>query len=91
MGLKFNRPAWSELVAEVVKTEGVRRAEAIADACNSGSGLGDGGYKAGTEGDPSKVLQKGGFRATVITATDAAMADNAAHNRLVQNLHVGSD
>lgn len=88
-GLKFNKTAWSITVANIIGTAGFRRVQAIADACNAGAGLGDGGYKAGTEGDRSKVLKDDDFRATVITATEAAMEDNATHNRLIQNMHAG--
>lgn len=48
------------------------------------------GYRAGTQ-TPSRVgwqLHKRSYHATVITATKPAMADNARHNRLVNNLHI---
>jgi hypothetical protein len=88
--LKFEKTAWSVMVADINGTEGHRRATAIADACNAEAGLGDGGYVVGTEGNPSKVLREDDFRATVITSTEAAMHDNAVNNRLIQNLSAGA-
>lgn len=87
--LTINKRAFSAKVTEIVDTELMRRARAIADACNSEAGLGDQGYIAGTDGDPSKTLRKNDYRATVITATEAAKLDNAEHNRLVRNLYAG--
>lgn len=98
MPFKFNMSAWGELVSEVVDNECVPRAEAIAAACNADStSAGDhqdtttederAGYRVGTEG--SKQLEDHSYRATVITATNAAMADNARNNRLVNNFHHG--
>ena len=51
------------------------------------------GYRAGTEteGRTGWQLHKRNYRATVITATEAAMADNARHERLVNNLHVAEE
>jgi hypothetical protein len=51
------------------------------------------GYRAGTETE-NRVgwqLHKRSYRATAITATEAAMADNARHNRLITNLHHASE
>lgn len=98
MPLKHNMAAWGELVAGVVDSECVPRAQAIADACNEGSRGADdhketttdeerAGYRVGTEG--SKQLEDHSYRATVITATYPAMADNARNNRLVNNFHHG--
>lgn len=87
--LTFEKTAWSVMVADIVGTEGYKRVSAIADACNAEAGLGDAGYIAGTEGNPSKTLQEDDFRATVITASEAAKIDNAANNRLVRNMHHG--
>lgn len=95
-GMHWNMKGWNGLVAEVVDKDLVPRAEVIAAACNdeseSSSDHKDStsteerrGYRAGTEG--SKTLEDHSYRATVITATYAAMADNARNNRLVNNLH----
>jgi hypothetical protein len=47
------------------------------------------GYRAGTE-TADRVgwqLHKRSYRATVVTATYPAMADNQRHNRLINSLH----
>lgn len=46
------------------------------------------GYRAGTDGEPSRRLHEGRYRATVIATTVPAMADNARHARLISNLHI---
>jgi hypothetical protein len=87
---------------EVIDKWGKEAADRIASACNDESSAAEHpgtymglptndeekrGYRAGTEGEPSKTLKQGSYRATVITTTMAAMADNARHNRLLENLH----
>jgi hypothetical protein len=76
--------------------------ENLADICNHESGLEGGGvailadgtehekdkapgYRAGLDG--GKPLSKHDYRATCITATNSAAADNARTNRLVQNFY----
>jgi hypothetical protein len=48
------------------------------------------GYRAGTQTEDRVgwQLHKRFYRATVVTATEPAMADNARHNRLINNLHI---
>ena len=97
--LTFRQQAWNDLARDVVERWARPAAEKIAAACNEESANAEHpvrttdeekrGYRAGTEG-PSKTLKKGVWRATVITATNAAMADNARHNRLVNHCHPGA-
>jgi len=95
-GFEWNHRGWDDLLADVVENECVPRAHKVADACNDASAA-DGahaatttdeerrGYKVSVEG--SKPLQRRKWRATVITATNPAKADNARHNRLVSEFH----
>lgn len=87
--IKFHKPGWKEMVKQIVDDDLVPRAEKIAAGSNADSGLGDDGYKAGTEGDASKTLNKGDYRATVLPTTDATKYDNAENNTLVRNFHRG--
>jgi hypothetical protein len=93
---------WNEgnldaMLRGIVKNVLEPRAEAIASACNEASAASADhderttddekrGYKAGTDG--AKPLRKHDYHATVITTTYAAMADNARHNRMVENFHL---
>lgn len=89
MPIELNMDGWDQTLKSIVNNHLSPGAEAIADACNDDSGVPD-GYRAGTEGDPKKQLKKRSYRATVITATEDAMKDNAVNNRLVNNFHLGS-
>jgi hypothetical protein len=89
--LRFNKPNWNKMVKDIVDTECVKRMHRVADACNAGLPLSEkaespANYMVSVQGD--KPLSKRGYRATVITATGAAMRDNASNNTLVHNLHL---
>jgi hypothetical protein len=102
MALRWNEAGLDEMLSGIVHRVLEPRAKAIADACNeqsaaAGDHVGEyqgksttdeekRGYRAGTEG--GKPLEKHDYRATVITATYPAMADNARHNRMVENFHL---
>lgn len=99
--LVWNRAGWAEIERQVVENWARPKAEAIAAACNDeSSASGDHlpetedeerrGYRAGTQGD-SNLLREGDYRATVITTTYAAMADNTRHSRMINNLHIAED
>lgn len=62
-----------------------RRAEAIADWCNSN---GKGRYA--TSSQQGKRKPQGRWRTTVITADADSMRDNAKHQRLLEGLDAGS-
>lgn len=81
MPFASNETGWNKLAKEIVNTEGVKRMERVADACNEE--LGEDGFKVGVEGDDT--LQKHDRRMTVITATAAAIKHNAKHNTLIRN------
>jgi hypothetical protein len=81
----WNRAGWNQIVQDVINKTGVPAMERVAAACNQDAGLGDGGYMVSVEG--SDPLQKRDYRATVITVTDAAKADNAKNNRLIDNFY----
>lgn len=83
--LKMNRAGWNKLVKEIVETEGVERMGRVAAAANAAADLDD-GYRVSVEG-PGEQLSKHSYHATVITATAAAMVDNARNNTLVNNFH----
>lgn len=85
--IKFNPDAERELAKRFIATEGVARMQRVANACNAQAGLKD-GYRVSIEG--SNPLIKHDFRATVITATAAAIRDNAKNNTLVKNFHLAS-
>lgn len=97
--VRMNPAAWADIERQAIEKWAIPATEKIAAACNEQS-VADGGhqeatteeeragYRAGTEGDPSKTLDEGSYRATVITATNPAKADNARNNRLVNNLHI---
>jgi hypothetical protein len=101
--LEFNRAGWRFVEMAAVEGWCRPMADKIADQCNEESEQAEHpgyyagkpttdaekrGYRAGTEGVASKTLHQGRYRATVITATVPAMADNARHNRLINNLHL---
>lgn len=80
-----NEEGWDELVKQIVRTEVTLRMKQVADACNEQADLAF-GYMVGIEGDD--ILQKHDYRMTVITATGAAMDDNARNNTLLKNFHL---
>lgn len=83
-GLKFNMRGWNQVVEKVIDDEAVPRMERVADKANSY--VESDGYKVSAQGlDP---LRKRDYHATVITTNQEAMADNASHDRLVQNFHL---
>lgn len=84
--VRFNKRAWNEIVREVIRTDGRRRMQRVADAANQG--LDEPGYLVSDEGDAP--LTKRDYSATVITATPEAMRDNAKNNSLIRNLHRAS-
>jgi hypothetical protein len=86
--VRINQKGWDTVVKQIVDEYLVPAAEAIASQCNSEAGITD-GYRAGTEGAQSWLtLKRHDYRATVITATPQAMADNAKHQRLINNLTI---
>lgn len=80
--LVFHKEGWNEVVKHVIDTEGVDRMKRVADAANTH--LDREGYKVSTEGEDP--LERRDYSATVITATEDAMYDNAKHNRLINEL-----
>lgn len=83
-----NMDGWAALAKEIIATEGVKRMERVADACNVQDDVSDeDGYRVSVEGS-GPHLQKHDFRATVITATAEAMALNASRNTLIKNFHL---
>lgn len=86
--LTFHAEAWDDIVKGVINEVGVPAMQRVADASNAG--LDRPGYMVSVEGDDP--LRKRDYRATVITATEDAMYDNAKHNTLVNNFYLaGSD
>jgi hypothetical protein len=96
--LEWNRAGWAIVEKLAVEGWCRPKADEIADKANEESEAAEhpghyrgqptteeekAGYRSGTEGNPSKVLHEGNYRATVITATVPAMADNARHARLI--------
>ena len=85
--LTFNQGAWIDIEEKVIFEFCVPRMEKVAEACNAGlDNRDEPGYIVSTAGKASKILGKSSFRATVITATNEAMADNAENNTLINNL-----
>lgn len=83
--LKLNIKGFKEIRrAPGVVADLDRRAKNIADAANAEAGLGDEGYR--TSSMQGAERPQGRWRDTVITATEAAMGDNAKHNRLVKKM-----
>lgn len=81
--IKFHGEGWDKVVEHVIETEGVPRMNRVADAANEH--LDRPGYKVSTEG--GKPLQRRSYRATVITATEDAMYDNAKNQRLISEFY----
>lgn len=103
---EFNRSGWRFVEIAAVEGWAVPMSERIAAKCNEESEAAQHpghyhgepttdfekrGYRAGLEGEASKTLHQGRYRATVITTTVPAMADNARHSRLISNLHVAEE
>jgi hypothetical protein len=95
--IEWNEGNLDEMLKGIVSNVLVPRCQAVADASNEQSAASDDhqpdttddekrGYRVGTEGE--KPLRKHDYHATVITATVPAMADNARHNRMVENFHL---
>lgn len=80
--LKFNKRGWDEIAQHVIRTDGRRRMQRVADAANAQ--LSAPGFKVSDEGD--EPLSKRDYSATVITTTPEAMRHNAKHNTLVKAL-----
>ena len=104
--LRFNEHNWREIEKHVVEFHLRPLADKIAEKCNDESAGAEHpghyrgepttenekrGYRAGTEGAAAKRLREGHYRATVVTATFPAMADNARHNRLINSLHLAEE
>jgi hypothetical protein len=100
---EWNRAGWSIIERQVVEGWCRPKAEEIAAKANEESEAAEhpghyrgqptteeekAGYRAGTEGEPSKTLHEGNYRATVITTTVPAMADNARHARLISLMSI---
>ena len=83
--LRFNQGAWIDIQEKVVDEFCVPRMQKVADACNADLDSRDEpGYIVSVVG--TKVLGKHDYRATVITKTNEAMADNAVNNTLINHL-----
>lgn len=103
MPVTFNRKNWDQMVKEIVENECVPRMQNVADACNqqmadrggsdtdddSGYVFNEPGYVVSVEG--GKPLESHDYRATVITATNQAMVDNAQNNSLLQNFYLAAE
>ncbi len=79
-----------DLIASAIRRGGDKqsgRAQAIIDVGK--------GFQAGTEGadepTPRDVLNKHDYRATVITASAAAMYHNAKHHTLIMHMNQGAE
>lgn len=86
--LTMKLAGWNQIVKTIVKQRLTPAAEDIADRCNTAAGI-SGGYQAGTEGSGEKQLKRRTWRATVITSNWESVRDNAKHDRLISNLHIG--
>lgn len=84
--LKFHAAGWDALVRGIVETDGVARMKRVAAAANAAGDYTDDDYRVSVEG-PGAHLSKHSYRATVITATAAAMWDNAENNTLVNQFY----
>jgi hypothetical protein len=92
MPIEFNQEHWDELVKQVVTNECVPRMDRLAGVCNSSLRGRDRpfnpvGYVVDVKVPGGKTLEDHDYRATCITATTQAMADNAENNTLVMNFH----
>ena len=96
--IEFNAEAWNELLTGVVNSWARPKAETIAAAANQGILASDNLPSASTEGlrdymvstEGSDPLNKGEYRATVITVTNRAKADNARRNTLIRLMGGGA-
>ena len=81
--IKFQRGAIRKmLTSPEARADIQRRAEAVAQACNSQSSWG--GYEASQQPGRNRA------RSIVWTIEGEAVADNARNNRIVRNLGAGS-
>lgn len=80
-----------ELVASAMK-KGTTRGKARTDANARAQHILDlgNGFQVGVEGEPDKQLKLHNWRATVITASAAAMGHNAKHQTLLKNFAFAS-
>ena len=92
MEISWNRPGWAEIEKQVVDEVLRPLSERLAGEANDGLSEASPetgrpqhapGYFAGTQGEESKRLEDGSYRATVIVGTDEAAADNARNNTLI--------
>ena len=82
--ISFNMDGWNQVISNAIATDGVRRFQRVADACNRQARTDQ--YMVSVEG--GNPLRKRDYRATVITAGPVAMRDNAANNSLLFWMHL---
>jgi len=88
MKVKFRRGCWYDVrrSSEVVSVL-ESAADRVADAANGLSGAGDGGYMTGSR--QGRRAPQGRWRTSVVTASAAAMVDDARNNTLLKSLDAG--